>query len=138
MLLDTHTWLWHTLGEAKRVGAKARRQIDRAASRGTVVLSVISIFEVAALAASGRVRFATSAETWMRQAIDAGRLEVAELTSGIAIEAGNIPSGALPDPMDRLLVATARDLDVPMVTRDARILEYVRTSRIGRAIDASR
>jgi PIN domain nuclease of toxin-antitoxin system len=28
------------------------------------------------------------------------------------------------DPADRLLIATARDLGVPLVTRDRRILDY--------------
>ena len=138
MLLDTHTWLWHALGDAKRVGPGARREIDRAAARAVAVVSVVSMFEVASLAASGRIRLATSSEAWMRQSIDAGRIRIAEVTSAIAIEAGSIPTAALPDPMDRLLVATARTLDIPIVTRDSRILDYIRKSRIGRAIDAAR
>lgn len=138
MLLDTHTWLWHALGDSRRIGPRARREIDRAASRGTVVVSVVSMFEVTVLVASGRIHLATSSERWMRQAIDAGRLQIAELTTAIAIEAGSIPAAALADPMDRLLVATARNLEVPIVTRDARVLECIRTSRVGRAIDASR
>lgn len=138
MLLDTHTWLWHSMGDAKRVAPRVRRDVDRAVTRGTVVVSAVSMFEVTALVASGRIRLATSAETWIRQSIDTGRLQVAEVTSSIAIEAGSIPAAALADPMDRLLVATARTLDIPIVTHDARILEYVRTSRIGKAIDASR
>jgi PIN domain nuclease of toxin-antitoxin system len=138
MLLDTHTWLWAALHDKRRLGPRTAREIERAASRGSAEISVASIFELTALAAAGRVRFATSAETWVRQSIEIARLQVAELTLAIAVEAGSIPTMALPDPIDRLLVATARNLDIPIVTRDARILDYIRTSRIGRAIDASR
>ena len=138
MLLDTHTWLWHALGDAKRVGPRARREIDRAVGHGAVVVSVVSMFEVASLAASGRLHLATSPEAWIRQSIDAGRIRIAEITFAIAIEAGSIPKAALPDPMDRLLVATARQLDVPIATRDARILDYSRISGIGRVIDLAR
>lgn len=102
------------------------------------MVSVVSIFEVTSLAASGRLHLSSSPEAWMRQAIDAGRIRIAEVTMAIAIEAGSIPKLALPDPMDRLLVATARHLDVPIVTRDARILDHIRTSRIGRVVDAAR
>ena len=138
MLLDTHTWLWHALGDATRVRPRARHEIDRAGARGAIVVSVVSMFEVTALSTAGRLRLVPSAEAWMRQSIDAGRIRIAEVTFTIAIEAGSIPKLALPDPMDRLLVATARSLDVPIVTRDARILDYVRTCRVGRVIDAAR
>lgn len=102
------------------------------------MVSVVSIFEITSLAASGRLQLSSSPEAWMRQAIDAGRIRIAEVTMAIAVEAGSIPKLALPDPMDRLLVATARHLDVPIVTRDARILDHIRTSRIGRVVDAAR
>ena len=138
MLLDTHTWIWAALHDTKRLGPRTAREIERAASRGVAAVSVVSVFELTTLATGGRVRLATSTETWIRQAMEAGRLQVAELTSAIAIEAGSIPAAALPDPIDRVLLATARNLDIPIVTRDARILDYIRTSRIGRAIDASR
>lgn len=138
MLLDTHAWLWAALYDGKQLGPRAAKEVERAAGRGALAVSVVSIFEVTSLAASGRLHLATSPEAWMRQTIDAGRIRIAEVTMAIAIEAGSIPKIALPDPMDRLLVATARNLEIPIVTRDARILDYIRTSRIGRAIDVSK
>lgn len=137
MLLDTHVWHWHAAGNA-RIGRGTRRQIERVAASGGLVVSVVSMFELAALSAAGRLQLVPSTDVWIRRSVEVGRLQVAEVTAAIATEAGSIPPAALPDPMDRLLVATARGLDVPMVTRDARILDYIRTSRIGRAIDASR
>lgn len=46
------------------------------------------------------------------------------LAPDAAIEAGALPGTLHRDPADRLLIATARDLGVPLVTRDARILAY--------------
>lgn len=138
MLLDTHAWLWAALYQGKHLGPRAAKEVERAAGRGALVVSVVSIFEITSLAASGRLHLSSSPEAWMRQAIDAGRIRIAEVTMAIAVEAGSIPKLALPDPMDRLLVATARHLDVPIVTRDARILDHIRTSRIGRVVDAAR
>ena len=138
MLLDTHVWRWHFAGDATRIGPHARRRIEQARSQGGLVVSVASMFELAALSAAGRLTLAPSAESWMRQSIELGHMQVAEITTGIAIEAGSIPTAALPDPLDRFLVATIRSLGVPIVTRDGAIRDYIASRRIGRAIDASK
>jgi PIN domain nuclease of toxin-antitoxin system len=138
MLLDTHVWLWHAGGDAKRIAPRARREIGRAGARGALIVSVASMFEIASLSASGRLRLVPSAEAWIRQSIELGHLQVAEVTASIAIEAGSIPPAALPDPMDRLLVATARAWAVPIATRDAAIRDYVKSQGGPRAIDVGR
>ena len=48
----------------------------------------------------------------------------AELTRGVAVDAGFIPRAALADPLDRLLVATARQLDATILTADSSVLAY--------------
>jgi PIN domain nuclease of toxin-antitoxin system len=42
----------------------------------------------------------------------------------VALSAAYLPGDFHRDPADRLLIATARELDVPLVTRDRRILDY--------------
>jgi PIN domain nuclease of toxin-antitoxin system len=138
VLLDTHVWLWVAAGDEKRIGRSTRRAIERARTKGTLVVSVASMFEIAALSAAGRLRLSTSAESWMRKSIEIGNLQLAEITAAIAVEAGSIPAAALADPVDRLLVTTARALGVSFVTSDAAILAHITSSRVGRAIDASR
>jgi PIN domain nuclease of toxin-antitoxin system len=44
----------------------------------------------------------------------------------------------VPDPIDRLLVAAARDAEVPLVTRDRRLLDFAGRTRLVRVHDASR
>ena len=70
-------------------------------------------------------------DQWIREALDLPGTRLAPLTGAMAIHAGYIPRTALPDPLDRLLVATARQLDATFVTSDARILEYAHA--IGRS-----
>jgi PIN domain nuclease of toxin-antitoxin system len=55
---------------------------------------------------------------------------MAPLTPEIAIAAAWLPDPLHGDPADRLLIATARDLAVPMITRDAKILDYARQGHI--------
>ncbi len=64
----------------------------------------------------------------MREALDAGGIRIAELSRQTAIGAGMIPRTALSDPLDRLLVATARQLHATFLTSDTRILDFAATA----------
>lgn len=136
MLLDTHIWLWVAEGEKRKVGGRTVRAIERARTRRQLYVSVLSIFEISALQLAGRLDLATTAENWVRESIEAGELKVLELTASIAIDAGSIPANMLADPCDRFLVASARQHTLPLVTRDVRILDYARTARTVRVVDA--
>jgi PIN domain nuclease of toxin-antitoxin system len=46
------------------------------------------------------------------------------ITPKIAVEAQTLPGNFHKDPADRIIVATARVLDVPVVTVDRKILNY--------------
>jgi PIN domain nuclease of toxin-antitoxin system len=67
----------------------------------------------------------------------AAGVRVAELTSSVAVDAGSIPRTALADPLDRLLVSTARHLDAVFVTADQKILEYASETGNVRVHDAN-
>jgi PIN domain nuclease of toxin-antitoxin system len=137
LLLDTHAWAWILEHDARRVGRRAAQLVVRAERQDDVRVSVVSIFEVSALHALGRLRLARSAEQWIRDAIERPGVRLAEVTPAIAIDAGSIPRTSLADPMDRLLVATARQLGATFLTGDTAILEYAsRTSHV-RAHDIS-
>ena len=71
------------------------------------------------------------------QRLAAAGVRVAELTSSVALDAGSIPRTALADPLDRLLVSTARHLDAVFVTADRQILEYASETGNVRVHDAS-
>jgi PIN domain nuclease of toxin-antitoxin system len=97
----------------------------------------LSLLEIMARATSGRLRLAKSAESWIRDSFATAGIRLAEVTPAIAIDAGAISRTALADPLDRLLVATARQLDATFLTSDARILDYASTTRNVRVHDAS-
>jgi PIN domain nuclease of toxin-antitoxin system len=137
VLLDTHVWLWVAEGDVRQVGRRTRRLIERARAAGALGISTVSIFELAALHAAGRIHLARAVEAWVGESIAAGDLKVTEVTTAIAIDAGLVPPDALADPFDRLVVASARALGEPLVTRDARILDYARRTGRVRTLDAA-
>jgi PIN domain nuclease of toxin-antitoxin system len=137
MLLDTHVWVWAAAG-ASRIGARTRRLLNREAAGGRVYVSAISAFEISALCTTGRLVLNQPAERWIRDSIARGNLRVLDLNTDVAIDAGALGAEAVPDPIDRLLVATARDAEVPLITSDRRLLDFAKRTRLVRVHDASR
>ncbi len=89
------------------------------------------------LATAGRLRLNQSAEKRVRDSVARGRLRVVDIDMDIAIDAGAIPSAALADPIDRMLVASARAYDVPFMTRDRQIIDCANRRRLVRVSDAA-
>jgi PIN domain nuclease of toxin-antitoxin system len=137
LLLDTHAWIWTVEGDARRIGGRARRLISQAGARDAIRVSAASLFEIVALHVAGRLRLALPAERWIDASLDRSGVRLAELTRDVAVDAGFIPRTALPDPLDRLLVATARQLDATFLTADSGVIAYARTGNV-RVHDLSR
>lgn len=136
MLLDTHIWIWAAADEPGRIGPRTRRRIERAAAAGDVYVSSASAFEVTALCTAGRLGLSMSPERWIRDSVARAGLRLTSIDLDVAIDAGSVAVSAIADPLDRLLVATARSLGVPLVTRDRQLLDYVSKTRLVTAIDA--
>ena len=137
LVLDTHVWIWTVEGEARRIGKRARQMISRAALREGVRVSAATLFEIVALHTAGRLRLAHPPEHWIQRSLDLPGVRLAELTRSVAVDAGFIPRTALPDPLDRILVATARQLDATLLTADSTILTYAAQTKNVRVQDLS-
>ena len=95
-----------------------------AEARDEIRVSPASVFELTTLHTAGRFHLAVTVEQWMRDALSQPGVRLAELTPAIAIDAGAIPRRSLADPLDRILVATARQLGATLMTADGPIIEY--------------
>ena len=137
LLLDTHVWIWSVEGDARRIGRQARRLLAQFAPRDALRVSPATLFEVTALHTAGRLDLARPLEQWIREALEVTSVRIATLSPAIAVDAGHIPRTSIADPLDRLLVATARQLDATFLTSDARILHYAAETRSVRARNAS-
>jgi PIN domain nuclease of toxin-antitoxin system len=138
LLLDTHVWIWTLMGDARRIGRRARALLTRAASRDAIRISPVTLFEVMALHTVGRLQLTRPPDEWIRQGMASAPVRIAELSAAIAIDAGRISRDLLADPMDRLLVSTAREMEATLLTADDRILNYAARSRTVRTEDAGR
>ena len=100
-------------------------------------MSTATIFEVAALHTAGRLQLTVALERWLHDAIDLGGVRTTPLSVGVALDAGTIPRHAIANPLDRVLIATARELDAVFLTADKGILAYASETRRLKAHDAA-
>jgi PIN domain nuclease of toxin-antitoxin system len=137
-LLDTHVWIWTLERPTGRIGRGTRRSIDRWAAQDTLRVSAVSVFEVSALHAAGRLRLSLPLEQWIHGALEPMGIRLAPLSLDAAVDAGTIGREVLPDPLDRLIIATARQMGAAVVTRDSKMLEYAESTGGVRALNAAR
>jgi PIN domain nuclease of toxin-antitoxin system len=124
VLLDTHVWIWHVEGDARRIGARTARLLKRWTDEDVLRVSPLSVFEVSSLHTAGRLEFSRTLEQWISSATEIGGVRLLPLAAEAALDAGRIGAATIPDPIDRLLIGTARYTDATLVTADRRILDY--------------
>jgi PIN domain nuclease of toxin-antitoxin system len=128
VLLDSHIALWFAAGTG--LSARAAQHINDARNGEGVYLSAVTVWEVGNLIRKRRVGIDMTLLEWVRGFLGVGGFQLVDLTVGIVIEAASLPGHLHDDPADRFLVATARHLDVPIVTRDKRILSYAKAGHV--------
>jgi PIN domain nuclease of toxin-antitoxin system len=119
VLLDTHIWIWWLSG-LPQLDPKYRRALQRLSS--PPFLSSISLWELSVLVEHSRVHLAPTAKEWLTEATQPDAVRLVQIDSAIAEELLSLPSTLPRDPADRIIVATARHLDVPLLTVDRPIL----------------
>lgn len=122
LLLDTHAVLWLDNGDP--LSAAAREAIRKAAPAGGVLVSPVSAWEIGLLVRKGRLALDLEPLAWFQRFLGVAGIRLTPLTIEAALGCSFLPEPFHGDPADRMLVATARDCDVPLVTRDRRILDY--------------
>lgn len=122
VLLDTCALIWTTNREPLHEDAVLA--IEAAAKADGVFVSPVSAWEIGLAAQYPRSHFTPDARRWFALALSHPGVMLAPFTPDIAFNSAELPGEFHRDPGDRLLVATARALAVPIVTRDRAILAY--------------
>ena len=129
-LLDTHTWLWAQRGETGRFSSGLRIELERSQLRREVCLSAISILEVARLVALNQYSLLSSIDDFVADAIADDGLVLLDLSPRILIESTRLPGTVHGDPFDRIIIATAREHGLTLITRDKEILTYAKQGHL--------
>ena len=123
LLLDTNAAIW--IVEDQPIAAAAREAVEDAyrASR-TIFVSAITAWEIGLLVSRNRIGLSTTPERWFQRLLAIEGVQMAELSPDILIASSFLPGEPPRDPADRIILATARDLDAALVTRDRLLLAY--------------
>jgi PIN domain nuclease of toxin-antitoxin system len=107
------------MDRAPRLSRSVLEALDDATERP--LLSVASLWEISLLVESGHLTLLPDARTWLASACHPRTLQLAQVTPDVALELMELPRKFQRDPADRMIVATARALKVPLLTYDRRI-----------------
>ena len=116
LLLDTHIWIW-MMQEPKYLARRVQEQLQN--TDNELWLSPVSTWEVLLLHAKQKIQLHVDPATWVSRAT--AICKEAPLTHEIVIVSQQLP---LPhsDPADRFLAATAKVLDLTLLTADKNLL----------------
>ena len=122
IVIDTHIWIWWTHGDERLT----RRQAERikATESDIVGVSAISCWEIAKLVEYRRLEMPFPLDEWFQQALSYPGIRLLELTPEIAIASTRLPGEFHRDPADQIIVATARHMNLTLLTKDREILDY--------------
>src|SRR4051794_3135270 len=112
VLLDTCTLLW-LVSQPAQLSEPAREAIS--ASAGAIFVSAISAWEIAIKSASGKLGLPKAAGQWYAEVLEHHGLDEIPISGSIAITSASLPR-LHNDPADRLLIATAREQGLVLVT----------------------
>lgn len=123
IVIDTHVLVWW-LTHAPGLSRKAQRTLAAHGEPGRLVVSAISLLEIATLIRRDRLRLSMPLDQWLADMNSLPEIRVEPVSAEIAVLAGSLAEPMHGDPADRLIVATASTLRVPLVTGDKKLHAY--------------
>lgn len=126
VLLDTCAVIWLARGLFPERELPA---IVHAGQHAGIFVSPISAWEIGLIAyprsaKSPKLRFLPDPKSWFAMFMAGPGIKAAPFTPDIAIDASSLPGDLHGDPGNRLIIATARNMHLPVVTRDEKIIAY--------------
>lgn len=120
IVLDSHIWFWWINLEYDRLSPTQIAAIENASRVG---VSVVSCFELALAYRRGRLQLPLPVREWFDFALTGSDIELLPLTPAISARAVEL-SEVHRDPFDRIIIATALELDASLVSIDGYFAGY--------------
>lgn len=120
MLLDTCTLIW-LAGDQTRLSPAAKAALQ--SSRQPVFVSAVSAWEIALKKARGKIGFALPVSQWFPAMLSRFALQELPITAAVAARSCELPP-LHGDPFDRILIATAMENQLALMTPDQTIAQY--------------
>ena len=122
-LLDTHTWIWWHM-HPKKLSPKVRSLLSKPDRYEELLLSAISPWEFSKLLEKERIGISCNPEEWIAEALDMQKLRLVPLSPTIAYRSTSLPQPFHGDSADQIIVATAREENATILTKDKLIQDF--------------
>lgn len=126
LLLDTCAALWFAEG---MLTEESLERLFASADAG-VFISPITGWEIGILGQAGKIHCLSDPLAWYSRLLALPGIAEAPFTGSMAIAAYQLPGDLHKDPADRLLIATARAMGIPIMTGDRKILRYAEAGHV--------
>ena len=124
LVIDTHILIWF-VNTSSELSELAQSTIENAIASGEeIIISSISTWEIAMLIEKSRLTLSMDLENWLGHVQKVDCFRFMPIDNEIAYKSATLPGNFHKDPADRMIVATARKLAVPLITADKKIRQY--------------
>lgn len=125
LLIDTCALLWLAAVDKEGHLGPVETALDAAREVGAAIyVSPMSAWEIGLLSAKARIPMPMPPRSWLDRVMSRAGLQWAEMPVEVLLASSVLPGEPNGDPADRIIVATAREYGLRLVTRDRKILEY--------------
>lgn len=105
------------------MNAAQKKALAGASPDRPLLISDITLWEIATLVELGRIRLAIGLREWLQQAVAPPLVQRCAISPEVAAEVAQLPATFHRDPADRIIVCTARLERATLMTADRRIIE---------------
>lgn len=123
IVVDTHALVWWASGDTL-LSRRAKTAIERELDGGRIIVSTITAWEIAMLVERERLVLSMDVERWLATVTQIDAVQWMPVDVDVALKSVALPGEFHKDPADRMIVATARRLAAPVVTKDEKIRAY--------------
>ena len=120
VVADSHAIVWYVQG-SKRLSERAGEVLAEAEAERSLVVSVATLIDLWYVSQTTRSVTAKQLAALRQRLGSSGAVALEPVTAVIADATTTIPRASVPDPWDRLIMATAISIQVPLVTRDSAV-----------------
>lgn len=129
LLLDTCAVIW--VAEGASIAQAATHALTQTLEAGEgVFMSPMSAWEIGLLVARGRLAMSMEPKLWLAKFMAHPGLRWADPSAPLLIDSSFLPGEPPRDPVDRIVIATARASDLTIMTRDRLILDYASAGHV--------
>lgn len=120
---DTHSLIWH-LSQPRKLSTKIRRVFQEAdQGQAQILVPSIVLMEVIFIGDRQRIPEALVNRLFKIDEVAGAAYQVVPLSKAVAVTAHDFGPAVIPEMADRIIAATAKYLNLPLLTFDPAIIE---------------